>query len=80
MTPLYAAEKYTYRVLWSEDHQRYVGVCTELPALSYQSTTHAEALAGIIARVAGELEDRRRTGEDLPVPTAIQRFRKDLER
>ena len=28
-SPLYRAEKYTYRVVWSADDRQYVGVCTD---------------------------------------------------
>jgi len=73
VTPRYPADKYTYRVLWS-DHRQYVGVCTEFPGLSYQAETHAAALDGIIARVRGELESKQEEGEELPVPMAIRRF------
>jgi hypothetical protein len=75
LTPLYAADKYTYRVLWSEEHQRYVGVCTEFPGLSCQAETPSAALAGISARVADELEGKWKAGEDPPVQIAIRRFK-----
>lgn len=70
--PLYPAEKYTYRVLWSEERQRYVGVCTEFSDLSYEAKTHVGALSGVIARVREELENRRRSGGVIPEPLAIR--------
>lgn len=70
--PIYPAEKYTYRVLWSEDRQRYVGVCTEFSDLSYEAKTHVGALNGVIARVREELEIRRRSGGVIPDPIALR--------
>jgi len=75
VTPLYSADKYTYRVLWSEEHQRYVGVCSEFPEWHYEAQTHNEALAGIISRVTIEVERKRKAGEEVPVPLSIQRFK-----
>ena len=49
-TPLYPAEKYTYRVLWSAEDQQYVGRCTEFPDLCDWATTHDAALAGIVVK------------------------------
>ena len=69
---LYPAEKYTYRVLWSEDARRYVGVCSEFPTLSFQAATHAVALDGIIAWVREMLENIRRLGQVAPTPAAIK--------
>lgn len=71
-TPLYPAVQYTYRVLWSEDDQQYVGVCSEFPAVSYLAKTHAAALEGVIGRVRDVLEDKRKVGEDPPPPKAIR--------
>jgi hypothetical protein len=71
-TPLYPAEKYTYRVVWSEDDQRYVGVCTEFPSLRHLAGSHDEALVGIVAVVRGALNDMRQAKQDPPKPSAVQ--------
>jgi predicted RNase H-like HicB family nuclease len=72
---LYSAEKYTYRVLWSEDQRHYVGVCSEFPALTSTAATHDGALGGIISAVGAHLEKWRTTGEAIPVPLAIRQFK-----
>lgn len=77
VTPLYAADKYTYRVVWSEDDRQYVGVCTEFPSLSHLADGHDEALAGIVALVRDVLADMHTSKKEPPVPLAIQRFKKD---
>ncbi len=28
-------DKYTYRVMWSEEDQEYIGLCAEFPSLSW---------------------------------------------
>ena len=35
VTPLFSADKYTYRLLWDEDKESYRGVCSEFPDLKY---------------------------------------------
>ncbi len=75
VTPLYPAEKYTYRVLWSEECQRYIGVCTEFPDLNYEAKTHTLALNGVIARVREELETLRKSGSSIPEPMALRLVR-----
>jgi predicted RNase H-like HicB family nuclease len=79
-TPLYPAEKYTYRVVWSEDDQRYVGVCTEFPSLSHLASSHDEALDGVIGLVRSMLVDMRTSKEEPPVPLTIRRFRGGQDR
>ena len=36
-------EKYTYRVMWSEDEE-FIGLCAEFPGLSWLAPTSAKAL------------------------------------
>ena len=74
VSPLFTADKYTYRLLWSEDKERYIGVCSEFPALSYEATNTADALAGIQQRVAGELADLTKHKKAHPEPLAVRRF------
>jgi hypothetical protein len=76
-TPLYAADKYTYRVLWSEEDHQYVGVCTEFPSLSHLADAHNAALAGVVALVKDVLADMHTKKKESPVPMAIRRFKKD---
>ena len=77
--PLYAAEKYTYRVVWSETDQQYVGVCTEFPLLSQHAGSHDEALAGIVTAVRAVLADMHKAKQKAPVPLAILRYKGDAQ-
>lgn len=71
---LFSADKYTYRLLWNEDKERYVGVCSEFPDLKYEATSTSEALVGIQNRIAEEIT--RLAGLKIPVPEplAVRRF------
>ena len=37
-------DKYSYRVTWSEEDQEYVGLCAELPSLSYLATHASKSI------------------------------------
>lgn len=39
--------EYTYRVEWSDEDNEWVGLCPELPSLSWLEPDKAKALAGI---------------------------------
>ena len=74
VTPLFSAAKYTYRLLWDESKQRYLGVCSEFPDLRYEATSTTEALAGIVNRVAEEIASLTRQKKQPPEPLAVRRF------
>lgn len=74
ISPRFSAEKYTYRLLWSEPTERYLGVCSEFPKLVYEATTAAEALAGIQRRVSSELEDLTKARKPHPEPQVFRKF------
>ncbi|WP_063750516.1 HigA family addiction module antitoxin [Paraburkholderia bannensis] len=61
-------EKYTYRIVWSEEDQENVGLCDEFPSLSWLEPTKENALAGIRQLVADCLDERIEDGEPLPSP------------
>ena len=74
VTPLFSAAKYTYRLLWDESKQRYLGVCSEFPDLKYEATSTADALVGIQNRVTEEIESFARQRKQVPEPLAVRRF------
>lgn len=67
-------DKYTYRVTWSDEDQEFVGLCTELPSLSWLAPTRGEALHGVEKLVRGIVADMKARDEPLPVPLAVQGF------
>lgn len=68
------ADRYTYRVTWSEEDGEFVGLCAEFPSLSWLASSQAKALSGIVAVVAEVLADMRRTGEQIPDPLSTKRY------
>ncbi|WP_025374357.1 type II toxin-antitoxin system HicB family antitoxin [Advenella mimigardefordensis] len=65
---------YTYRVSWSPEDQEHVGLCAELPSLSWLAGDPATALTGIMQVVALAVEDMQRNGEVIPSPIADKQY------
>lgn len=42
-----AINGYSYKVIWSDEDNEYVGLCTEFQSLSFLANTHDSALSGI---------------------------------
>ena len=66
-------ERYTYRVVWSEEDREFVGLCAEFPSLSWLDQSQAAALAGIVRLVGKVVADMRRAKEPLPTPVSLAR-------
>ncbi len=67
-------DHYTYRVTWSADDDEYVGLCAELPGLSWLAETPESALKGIRNIVADVIEDMKNNKEKIPEPIAIKNY------
>jgi predicted HicB family RNase H-like nuclease len=67
-------DKYAYRVLWSEDDQEYVGLCSEFHSLSWLEPTQEKALKGIKKLVNECVEDLINNGELVPEPISTKTF------
>jgi len=68
------ADKYTYRVTWSEEDTEHVGLCAEFPSLSWLAASPEAALKGIRKLVAEVVADMVNTGEQIPEPLSIKHF------
>jgi predicted HicB family RNase H-like nuclease len=68
------ADKYTYRVTWSEEDEEYVGLCAEFSSLSWLADTQEAALAGIRDTVNKVVQDMQSEGETIPQPLATRRY------
>jgi len=66
--------KYTFRVIWSEEDQEYIGLCAELPSLSWLAESQAGALRGIVEVARGAVEDMAKAHESIPEPLATRRY------
>ena len=67
-------DRYSYRVIWSEEDNEYVGLCVEFPSLSWLAQTPEEALQGIRQVVAEVVADLEANGEIVPEPIAVKRY------
>lgn len=65
---------YTYRVMWSDEDQEFVGLCAEFPGLSWLHATMDGALKGIVATVARVVADMAASGEPVPEPIGARRY------
>ncbi|HWO26519.1 MAG TPA: hypothetical protein VNO30_47650 [Kofleriaceae bacterium] len=72
---LYNPDKYTYRVIWSEEDQEHVGLCAEFPSLSHLAESAPEALAGIMKLVGTVLSDMAKSKEEIPEPLSLRQFK-----
>ena len=67
-------DKYAYRVLWSEDDNEYVGLCSEFSSLSWLESTQDKALKGIRKLVSECVSDLKKNGEEIPAPIAVKNY------
>lgn len=67
-------EKYTYRVIWSEEDQEHVGLCAEFPSLSWLDRSQSGALRGIVEAVRDAVADMQKAREPIPQPLSARRY------
>lgn len=67
-------DRYTYRVTWSEDDSEYVGLCAELPSLSWLEHSPEQALSGIRKLVKETVADLKRGKELVPEPISTRSY------
>ena len=69
-----AIDRYTYRVIWSEEDSQCVGLSAEFPSLSWLAPTPEKALQGIRRLVSNVTKDMKATGEPMPAPLSTRRY------
>lgn len=67
-------DKYSYRVIWSEEDQEYVGLVAEFPSLSWMSKSQETAFKGIRNLTKKIVADMKQQGEFIPEPLASKTF------
>lgn len=67
-------DRYSYRVIWSDEDEEYVGLCIEFPSLSWLAGSQDEAFDGIRRVVADVVVDMRASGEVPPEPIASRSY------
>ena len=68
------ADKYTYRVTWSEEDEEFVGLCAEFPGLSWLAKSPDEAMKGIRSIINDCVQDMAKNGEEIPKPIATRQY------
>ena len=67
-------DHYTYRIVWSDDDEGYIGLCTEFELLSYVDQSPEKALAGIRDAVAYAIQLNRDDGIPIPEPLSTRKY------
>ena len=67
-------DRYTYRIMWSEEDQEFVGLCAEFPSLSWLAPDPTSAFHGIRKVVADVIADMEKRGEAVPQPFGLKRY------
>ncbi len=68
------SDKYTYRVLWSDEDEEFVGLCAEFPSLSWLAPTSEKALKGIRSAVKDCISDMNKNNEEIPSPLTARKY------
>jgi len=69
-----SVDHYTYRVTWSQEDGEYLGLCAELPSLSWLAAKPEKALSGIRKVAAEAVADMQENGEAVPEPLAERHY------
>jgi len=67
-------DKYTFRVLWSDEDNEFVGLCAEFASLSWLAASREAALAGIVKTVRRAVRDMAADGEAPPAPLTDRNY------
>ncbi|MFC1533022.1 type II toxin-antitoxin system HicB family antitoxin [Thermodesulfobacteriota bacterium] len=67
-------DRYSYRVIWSEQDQEYIGLCAELPGLSWLAQTPEAALKGIRKVVAEGVQLMKSDSDPIPEPLSNKKY------
>jgi len=67
-------EHYTYRVTWSQEDEMYVGLCAEMPSLSWLADSQEQSIKGIRKTVKDAVADMEANGEAVPEAIAERKF------
>jgi predicted HicB family RNase H-like nuclease len=68
------SDKYTYRVLWSDEDEEFIGLCAEFPSLSWLASNSEKALKGIRSVVKECVTDMNQSNEEIPSPISVRKY------
>jgi len=72
------AEKYTYRVEWSQEDEAHVARCLEFPSLAAHGATVGDALSGIVDVVAESVTWLAEENSPVPKPFGLKNYKGNL--
>lgn len=72
------AERYTYRIEWSEDDDTHIARCLEFPSLTAHGHTADDALREIRTVVGESLAWIREDGDPVPEPLGVRKYKGNL--
>ncbi len=67
-------DRYSYRVIWSDKDDEYLGLCAEFPSLSWLAGTPEAALKGIRRVVAAGIKIMEADGDSIPEPFSNKKY------
>ncbi len=67
-------DRYSYRVIWSDKDDEYLGLCAEFPGLSWLAGTPEAALKGIRRVVAEGIKIMAADGDSIPEPLSNKKY------
>ncbi len=67
-------DRYSYRVIWSDKDEEYLGLCAEFPSLSWLAGTPEAALKGIRRVVAEGIKIMEVDGDSIPEPLSNKKY------
>lgn len=62
------AKFYTYRVFWSKEDEEFVGLCIEVPGLSWLDDNQKTAFSSIVDLAQTCINDLEANNESPPIP------------
>lgn len=74
----YKADKYTYRIEWSEEDRSHVARCLEFPSLAAHGKTSEDALKEICVAVSETIKWMEEEHEQIPEPLGMKKFKGNI--
>lgn len=73
------ADSYSFRTIYNENDNEFVGYCAEFPDLAAPALNEEEALNGIESLVANALDNLQPNGEAIPMPASMLEDGEEME-
>ena len=71
----FEADKYTYRIAWSEEDNAHVARCLEFPSIAAHGSTSRAALSEIQSVVSATIDWLAEEKERIPGPLGLHQFK-----